>query len=203
MKDWIYDWGGANAALFHALNANHAQWLDHTMLALTWSGDHNRFALYVSFLALVTWRRIARYPESPIAREWMLALTTFAIAYVLDGFLVTGLKSYMDLPRPSLVFLPDSLVVVGPAEFHHSFPSGHASFAALFATVLWACTSRRGVRIALVLYVVGVCLSRPYLGFHFPADVFFGSLMSALLAIGVRAALIRWTLPSRVRQVKL
>jgi len=202
MKEWIYDWGGANAALFHALNSNHAQWLDHMMLALTWAGDHNRFALYVSFIALVTWWRIARYPDSPVAREWMLALATFAIAYVLDGFLVTGLKSYMDLPRPSLVFSPDSLVVVGAAEFHHSFPSGHASFAALFATVLWACTRSLALRIALVLYVVAVCLSRPYLGFHFPADVFFGSLMSVLLAVGVRAALRRWT-PSRVRQVEL
>jgi membrane-associated phospholipid phosphatase len=133
----------------------------------------------------------------------MLALATFAIAYVLDGFLVTGVKSYLDLPRPSLVFSPDSLVVVGPAEFHHSFPSGHASFAALFATVLWACTSSLALRIALVLYVVAVCLSRPYLGFHFPADVFFGSLMSVLLAVGVRAALMRWTLPSRVRRLEL
>src|SRR3954468_12565996 len=175
MKEWIYDWGGANVALFHALNANHAQWLDNIMLALTWAGDHNRFAFYVSFMALVTWWRIARYPDSPAGRQWMLALATFAIAYVLDGFLVTALKSYMDLPRPVLVFLPDSLVVVGPPEFHHSFPSGHASFAALFAAALWPCTRGPASRIVLAVYVVAVCLSRPYLGFHFPADVLFGS----------------------------
>jgi membrane-associated phospholipid phosphatase len=203
MKEWIYDWGGANVAMFHALNANHAHWLDQVMLALTWAGDHNRFALYVSFIALVTWWRIARYPESPAGREWMLALATFAIAYVLDGFVVTGLKSYMDLPRPSLVFLQDSLVVVGPAEFHHSFPSGHASFAALFVASLWPCTRSLALRIALVVYVVAVCLSRPYLGFHFPADVLFGSLLSVLLVVGVRAALAMWRPPSRVRQVEL
>ena len=193
MKQWIYDWGGANVALFHVINANHRQWLDDLMLALTWSGDHNRFALYVAFIGLVTWWRIARYPGSQVGREWMLALTTFTIAYLVDGLLVTGLKSYIDLPRPPSVLAPDGVVVVGPPELHHSFPSGHASFSAVVAAVLWPCASSIAMRIVLVLYVIAVCLSRPYLGFHFPADVLFGSVISVLLVVGVRAALTRCT----------
>ena len=193
MKQWIYDWGGANVALFHVINANHAQWLDQLMLALTWAGDHNRFALYVAFIALVAWWRIARYPESPVVREWMLALATFSIAYLADGLLVTALKSYIDLPRPPSVLSPDSLVVVGPPEFHHSFPSGHASFATVLAAVLWPCARSLAMRIALVCYVIAVCLSRLYLGFHFPADVLFGSLISLLLVVGTRTTLTRCT----------
>jgi membrane-associated phospholipid phosphatase len=91
-----------------------------------------------------------------------------------------------------VVFPPDSLVVVGTPEFHHSFPSGHASFAMLVAAVLWPTARNLGARTALVLYVAGVCLSRPYLGFHFPADVLFGSLKSLLVVIAIRAALTRW-----------
>jgi membrane-associated phospholipid phosphatase len=45
------------------------------------------------------------------------------------------------------------------------------------------------IRAALVLFVIGVCLSRLYLGFHFPADVLFGSLKSLVLVAAVRAAL--------------
>src|SRR3954466_359480 len=198
MKQWIYDWGGANIALFHAINANHAQWLDGVMLALTWAGDHNRFALYVAFIALVTWWRIARYPQSSDGRKWMLALVTFSIAYLVDGVLVTGLKSYMDFPRPSSVLSPESLVVVGPAEFHHSFPSGHASFAAVLAAVLWPCANSLATRIGIIFYVVAVCLSRAYLGFHFPADVLFSSLTSVLLVVGIRTMLTRCTPPSQV-----
>src|SRR3954467_551808 len=152
MKQWIYDWGGANIALFHAINANHAQWLDQVMLALTWAGDHNRFALYITFIALVAWSGIARYPASPAARKWLLALATFSIAYLVDGVLVTELKSYINLPRPSSVLSPDDLVVVGPPEFKHSFPSGHASFAAVFAAVLWPCANSLATHIALVFY---------------------------------------------------
>jgi len=192
MKAWFYDWGGLNVALFHAINSNHAAWSNWIMLALTWAGDHDRFALYLAVLALATWRLSARDVASPATRAWMLALATFAIGYLLDGVLVIGLKSAFDFPRPPAVFPPDTIVVVGTPEFHHSFPSGHASFATLHAAVLWPLAKRPGVRIALVLYVVGVCVSRSYLGLHFPADVVFGSLKSLAVAVAIRAALTRW-----------
>ena len=65
MNEWIYDWGGANVALFHAINGNHAPWLDRFMLALTWAGDHHRFALYVACTALITWWQFARHSARP------------------------------------------------------------------------------------------------------------------------------------------
>ena len=197
MKEWIYDWGGLNVVLFHAINAHRAAWLDRIMLVLSWAGDHDRFSAYLTVLALVTFWHYSRDPASPRTRAWVLALATLAIGCLLDGMLVVSLKSAFDLPRPSMVFSPDNVVVVGTAEFHRSFPSGHASFAALVAAVLWPTTRNFGARIALVLYVVGVCLSRPYLGLHFPADVLFGSLKSLLVVIAVRAALTKWTQAAR------
>ena len=192
MKEWLYDWGGLNVALFQAINANHAAWLDRLMLALTWAGDHDRFSLYLAVLALVTWWRFSRDPENPTARAWMLALATFSIGYLLDGMLVIGLKSAFDFPRPPAVLPADSLVIVGLPELRHSFPSGHASFAMLVAAVLWPWAKNPATRVALALFVVGVCLSRPYLGMHFPADVLFGSLASLLVVIAIRATLTRW-----------
>jgi len=188
MKAWLYDWGGANVTLFHTINANHAAWLDSIMLALTWAGDHDRFAGYLGVLALFTWWRFSRNPANASSHALVLALVTLSIAYFLDGLLVIGLKSAFDFPRPSAVFAPDGIVVVGTPEFRHSFPSGHASFAALLATVLWPLV-KPFIRAALVLFVIGVCLSRLYLGFHFPADVLFGSLKSLVLVTAVRAAL--------------
>lgn len=192
MKEWLYDWGGLNVALFHAINAKHTVWLDRLMLALTFAADHDRFALYLAVVALVAWWRFSTDPESPNARAWMLALATFSIGYLLDGMLVIGLKSAFDFPRPPAVLAADSLVIVGPPELRHSFPSGHASFAMLAVATLWPRANNLATRAALALFVVGVCLSRPYLGTHFPADVLFGSLMSLLVVIAVRAALTRW-----------
>lgn len=191
MKEWLYDWGGLNSALFHAINANHPAWSDWIMLALTWAGDHDRFGLYLVIVALLTFWRYSRDPASPATRTWMLALTAFSIGYLLDGMLVIGLKSLFDFPRPPAVFPPDGLIVVGTPEFHHSFPSGHASFATLVAAVLWPIARKTAARAALAVFVLGVCLSRPYLGFHFPADVLFGSLKTLILVIAIRAALTR------------
>ena len=191
MKAWLYDWGGLNSALFQAINAHHAAWSDSIMLALTWTGDHDRFSLYLAALALVTFWRLSHYPGSAAAQSWLLALTAFSIGYLLDGMLVIGLKSAFDFPRPPAFFAPDSVIVVGMPEFHHSFPSGHASFATLLAAVLWPLAKKSPARAALILYVVGVCLSRPYLGLHFPADVLFGSLKSLFVIIALRAALSR------------
>ena len=192
MKEWLYDWGGLNVTLFHAINANHVAWLDRLMLALTWAGDHDRFSLYLAVLALVTWWRFSRDPASPATRVWMLALATFSIGYLLDGMLVIGLKSVFDFPRPPAVLPADGLVIVGQPEFRHSFPSGHASFATLVAAVLWPQAKNLATRVALALFVIGVCLSRPYLGMHFPVDVLFGSLKSLLLAVAIRATLTKW-----------
>ena len=191
MKQWLYDWGGLNVTLFHAINAIHAPWLDQLMLGLTWAGDHDRFSLYLAALALVTFWRLSRYPGSAAAQNWLVALTVFSLGNLLDGMLVIGLKSAFDFPRPPAVFAPDSVIVVGMPEFRHSFPSGHASFAALVAAVLWPLAKKPPARVALVLYVVGVCLSRSYLGLHFPADVLFGSLKSLFIIIALRAALAR------------
>jgi len=188
MKAWLYDWGGANVAVFHALNAHHTQWLDDLMLALTWAGAHERFAAYLGLFSLLTWWYYARDPAGARTRALVLALVTFSCAYLLDGILVIGLKTAFDFPRPPASLLADGLVVVGTPEFRHSFPSGHASFAGMVAAVFWPLTGV-ALRCVLALFVIGVCVSRPYLGFHFPADVLFGSLLSVLLVIALRAVL--------------
>jgi membrane-associated phospholipid phosphatase len=162
------------------------------MLALTWAGDHDRFVPYLAVLAGATWWQFKRAPAGPATRAWMLALATFPIGYLLDGFLVIGLKSAFDFPRPPALLSPGSLVVVGLPELRHSFPSGHASFAMLTCAVLWPCLRNAPGRVALGILVTGICLSRPYLGMHFPADVLYGSLKSLLLVVAVRAALTRW-----------
>jgi membrane-associated phospholipid phosphatase len=192
VKEWLYDWGGLNVALFHAINANHTTWLDQLMLALTWAGDHDRFPIYLAVLAGAAWWRFSRDPASPAARTWVLALATFSIAHLLDGFLVIALKSAFDFPRPPTLLPPDRLIIVGAPQFLHSFPSGHASFAMLVGAALWPGTKNLLARGVLAVFVAGVCLSRPYLGMHFPADVLFGSLMSLLVVTTIRGALARW-----------
>ena len=175
----LYDWFGLNVALFHVVNDVHAAWWDRLMLAMTWLGDHDRFSLYMALALAVSFAR----PKVLSQR----AVVVFGIGYALSGLVVTTLKPWVDFPRPLLALGRDAVVVVGEPEYHHSFPSGHSTFAVLVAASL-SLQSPRWLAASLWSYALLVCLSRMSLGAHFPADVCGGALLgagSALVAVAV------------------
>lgn len=192
MKDVLYDWGGLNLWLFHAINAVHWVWLDRLMRLGTWLGNHDNFPPLLALLALFA--VYAAREGAPVAadgqghtpaRLWLGVIAVLATAYVLDGWLIGWFKPWLDLPRPLLALPVGSVIVVGRPELYHSLPSGHASFAMLVAASLWPVCGRP-VRLLLVVFVLWVGLSRISLGAHFPADVAAGWLSSLLLVLGVR-----------------
>lgn len=183
MKEIFYDWGGANVALFHAINNIHAAYLDRFMLLGTALGDHHNFTLYLSLLALLALVVLARLPAQDPARlklhmlRWLGVLAVFSVAYLAEGWLIGVLKPLLDFPRPPLALPEGSVHIVGEAEYRHSLPSGHASFAMLVVASLWPLFSLRW-RLAGVFFVLWVGVSRISLGAHFPADVLAGFALS-------------------------
>jgi membrane-associated phospholipid phosphatase len=193
MTEIFYDWGGANVWLFHLINNIRFGWLDKLMLLGTALGDHNRFSLYLVLLALFALRAVSR-PAQNIGeyqtrvKRWVAAIAVFSLAYWLDGLILGFLKPYLDFPRPPLALLPDTLHIIGTAEFHHSLPSGHSAFAMMVVASLWPVLARRW-RVAGVCFVLWVGLSRISLGMHFPADVLAGFLLSLVVVLLVSVAI--------------
>jgi len=190
MKEIFYDWGGLNVWLFHLINDVRADWLDQFMLLGTQLGDHSSFVPILGLLmlaALVAVPRIfARQPcnAEMVVNQWLGVIAVFAIAYWLDGVAVGWLKPLLDFPRPPLVLGEANIHVVGELKLHHSFPSGHASFAMLVCAALWPLG--RYWRIGGGFFALWVGLSRISLGVHFPADVLGGFLLSLLIVLVVR-----------------
>lgn len=192
MKEILYDWGGANVWLFHAINDVRFEWLDKVMLLGTTLGDHTQFPLYLGLLtlvALVVVNKSAAGPELyrlQVAR-WMSVIAVFSLAYMFDGLLLDFVKPFLDFPRPPLALPAGTVNVIGIPEYHHSLPSGHSSFAMLVTASLWPILNRRW-RIAGVCFVLWVGISRSSLGAHFPADVMAGFLSSLAVVLLVYVA---------------
>lgn len=175
----LYDWFGLNVALFHLINGAHAAGWDQLMLAMTWLGNHEWYPYYLALVLVLTYAA----PRSLPLRNVVI----FAIGYAFTAIVIPTLKPFLDFPRPLLVLGKQAVIVVGQPEFHHSFPSGHSTFAVLLAASLSPGVSRPW-RWGLWLFAVLVCLSRISVGAHFPADVVGGAL------IGLAGAGTGWLL---------
>jgi membrane-associated phospholipid phosphatase len=102
------------------------------------------------------------------------------------------LKLLIKNPRP---FIADGTYnekwAVPPAEakslaLEYSTPSGHAMGSSAFYSYLFAFTRNRFIRLGLVLLVIVIGVSRPYLGVHYVEDVLLGwalGLLFSLIAI--------------------
>ncbi|CAL9368689.1 phosphatase PAP2 family protein [Streptomyces sp. enrichment culture] len=115
-----------------------------------------------------------------LAARWTALWLGLAVA--LGSLLQQGLKAAVDRPRP---VWPD------PVDTAHysAFPSGHAMTATVVCGLLLWLLHRHGVspgvwRTAVavaVVSVVGVGLTRVWLGVHWPSDVVGGWLLGALV----------------------
>ncbi|MEU6811559.1 phosphatase PAP2 family protein [Streptomyces sp. NPDC046831] len=135
-----------------------------------WVWDPLTMRLLCAAVAVwLVWRRSA----------WRTALWLVA-ATALATLLQQGLKAAVDRPRP---------VFADPVDSAHyaAFPSGHAMTATVVCGLLLWLLHRHGPgralwRVALavgVLSVVGVGLTRIWLGVHWPSDVLGGWLLGA------------------------
>lgn len=83
-------------------------------------------------------------------------------------------------------------------EGDYSFPSGHAmgsmALVAALVFLLWGTRWRWLVLVVGALFVLGVGLSRLYLGVHYPSDILAGWSVSLAWAFGVHAL---WQVPVR------
>jgi undecaprenyl-diphosphatase len=126
-----------------------------------------------------------------VARSWR-PMAALAAALVGSSLITHAIKQAVARPRPPVAY---RVVSIGG----ESFPSGHATQAAAVwcvVVLLAVGLSRRWWHRALALgagmaIVLGVAMSRVYLGVHWPSDVAGGSALGALWAIAVSVVLLR------------
>jgi undecaprenyl-diphosphatase len=148
-----------------------------------WVWDPLTMRLLIAAVAVwLVWRRSAWWTA-----VWLV--TASAVGTVLQQ----GLKAAVGRQRP---VWPD------PVDSAHyaAYPSGHALTATVVLGLLLWLLHRHGAGLALrraavavaVVSVVGVGLTRVWLGVHWPSDVLGGWLMGATVVALAIAAHLRW-----------
>jgi undecaprenyl-diphosphatase len=110
--------------------------------------------------------------DAPRRDRWLRAAVV-APAAIGINYLV---KLAVRRPRPRLRRLPP--LAVAPSDL--SFPSAHATSSVAAATAMGRIAP--GSRLPLYGLAAAICLTRPYLGMHYPSDVLGGAAVG--LAVG-------------------
>jgi membrane-associated phospholipid phosphatase len=109
------------------------------------------------------------------------------LSILIIAFLNSMLKDLIQRPRPEVS--ADRILVPQDKEF--SFPSGHASIVAgcaVTTAILFSNSERRKIIVCFVMLEAAlVCISRVYVGVHYPSDILGGILLGAGISLGLIA----------------
>lgn len=161
---------GSKDELFFFFNGHHTEFLDAIMPYVTWMGEGIAIALILFvFIAHKDFRN-----------WWYVVAATSCT--ILASLLTQAIKSAVGAPRPLTYFTDSSLVHILPEWKHHtsrSFPSGHTCGAFALFFLLSCLLPERYRKLAIVFFFLALLVgySRMYLGAHFFADVYAGSLV--------------------------
>ena len=152
--------------------------LDHVLPWLTYLGSHYAFVLFIILSwAITRKRKVLRY---------------LILLYAIQSTVIYSLKFLIQRQRPFLFLEIASKLSKGPGEIlDPSFPSAHADFSFMMATLLAAWFPRYWI-----IFFVGalfVSWTRIYLGVHYPTDVIVG----AILGYGITRVYIFFCLSRR------
>ncbi len=205
MKWYLYDWCGLNIWLFHLINNLHNSVIDRFMLAATAAASHELFTLYLAALTLVATVAVAKTSADDRQKKsllWISTIALFSVAYLLDGWFLGAVKPLLDFPRPPFALPIETIHIIGQAEYHHSLPSGHSSFAMLIAATIWPLLLSSWQKYATLFFVIAVGLSRISLGAHFPSDVMAGWISSLLIVLLVRLSIRKLVISTTLEGIK-
>jgi undecaprenyl-diphosphatase len=183
----------ADSLSFLDINNSHSKVLNQLMILLTSYGREVFWPVAVILLFVLG--------------GWTGKKTAVVIAISMIVLLPIGVIAKEAVARPRPV-IPKSDYLIG-ADSEFAFPSGHAlivSAGAAVSLLLFNNTPKRlVVSLALAIEAALVCISRVYVGGHYPLDVIGGILLGvgvSLIFVGIDKSIEALLLPLRKKILK-
>ena len=140
--------------------------LDLLFKGFTFLGDEEFFLIFLPFFYWCADRRTG---------------VSLLVLFLVSAYLNSAAKVLADQPRP---FEYDSRVKSIITASSGGFPSGHAQSAVVLWGYLAYLYRHKTVWIITGLLIIGISLSRIYLGVHFPTDIFGGYVLGVIVLVG-------------------
>jgi len=183
-----------DTSAFLKVNNSHVHFLNKFMIWLTEYGREAFWVITTILLFLF---------GGAVGKKTAIVLVLVFIVLIPIGF---AAKEIVHRPHPTV---PESDFLLEPAPNEYSYPSGHATIvsagAAVVLTLFRNSIKRLAISLALATEAALVCISRVYVGGHYPLDVVGGVLLGvgiSFLFIGATKQVEKITL-SLARVLKL
>jgi len=190
----FYDWFGYNSKLFHDIHHlvdNHTT-IKILKLLSDYVGNYLMLPIHLVLLAamLLLLTKICNKPKNTVLIyiKTILVLCASMVVTLSIGYI---LKISLEYSRP---YCTDGTVLNEMVKIltkykhgscYHSAPSGHSIYTTTFVFSIWPILNKYGKLVATTILAI-VMASRVLLGFHFPADVFYGFTTAAILTLLVK-----------------
>jgi membrane-associated phospholipid phosphatase len=176
-------WSTAEFTLVRAMNSAHSAPLDALALTI------NRFSPPIAATIIA----VAAGGIAAVTRS-VIRSAHFVVLVALPWLGSDVIKLIVARPRPDGALLTHKLI----SESSFSYPSGHTAFFASLGIALVVLARGKTYRPAIItlvsVVVVGVGLSRVYLGVHYPTDVVASALYS-IAAVTIVDCIFQLLLP--------
>lgn len=161
-------WTSFELSILDAIQNLSSPGMDKFMVTISSLGNASIIWIYLIVVFLST-------------REYKMMAKIMIVAFLANLLIVNlGLKNIFGRTRP-YEFLPGFDLLI-PSLSDGSFPSGHSSYAASFATIILVIGKSKLIKIFTSLLAILMAFSRLYLYVHFPTDVIAGLIIGFLIA---------------------